>query len=47
MLVLDYHHFKTPKEILNPGNDHQWLLTIQKEKHPTLWQEKKFWDVLN
>lgn len=23
MVVLDYHHFKTTKEIINLGNDHQ------------------------
>lgn len=48
MIALDYHHFKTSKEIINLGNDHandQWLLTIQKEKHPILWQEEKSWGI--
>lgn len=36
MIVLDYHYFVTPKEIINLGNDHQWALITQREKHPNI-----------
>lgn len=28
MKTLEYHHFATPGELMAPGSDHQWLLTV-------------------
>lgn len=31
-MQLEYHHFVNFSELIDLGNDHQWLLTSQKER---------------
>lgn len=34
MIKLEYHHFTTLNELMDLGNDHQWLQMSQKEIQP-------------
>lgn len=32
MIELEHHYFATPNELMDLGNNHEWLLTSQKRK---------------
>ena len=32
MIELEHHYFATPNELMDLGNNHEWLLTTQKRK---------------
>lgn len=37
MTELGYHHLQPPSELMNLGNDHQWLLTSPKRDNQVFY----------